>query len=528
MAERLEFDTSATAPAAAGERKLEFDTPSNEQALRAQYGKEIRQRGEPGYGERFIDAATLGLSRPLSGAVRAVGGVFDPDTTAGERYRAGVGAAEDYFKKGEENTPGALGVATDIAGGLATGAVGRGVKAGQVAYTTGREALANMIRQGAVTGAIEGAARNAEDPEKALKGAATGGVVGGTVAATVGGAAKLVPGVKGAQKEAREAGRGASPEELKAAAKPLFQQLDQGGIAYGQPQTATLKQGIDDLIANNQYNKIAHQKISGYVDELVQKAQQPQGMGFNDLHNLRSALAKEARGQDAATREAAGKVIGEIDKLVLGNTPAINPNNVDVKGAYAEARKLWKAASLADDVGWLAGKAERKVASKAGVNPDEANRGAFRAVEDRVSKPGAYDPYTPEQRDLLARIVGGDKTQNLLRGVGTVADSPITKGLVGAGAGALGFAHGDPTFGLASMGGARLGSEAGGLITKGLNRLAANRGAENIDTLIRNITTGSSAPSTRAPSPEALRILLAKRMAQRAGGAYGGSMTGEQ
>jgi hypothetical protein len=500
------------------------EAPSREKELRAQYGKEIAQRGEPGYGERFIDAATMGLARPLSGAVRAVGGVLDPTTTAGERYRAGVGAAEDYFKKGEENTAGVGGFATDVAGALAAPPVGKLALLGKGAAQGGRELLGRIIAQGATTGAVEGAARNAEDVGSAVKGAATGGVLGGATAGAVGAAAKAIPGVGAAQEAVRKANQGATPDELKAAAKPLFDKLDQNGIAYAQPQTATLKQGIDDLIANNKYNPHANPTLKGYVDQLSTIATQPQGAKFTELNNLRSALAEQARGPDPSTRRAAGEIIGKIDDLVLHNKPAINPAGIDVAGVHKEARELWKSAMLADDVGYAAGKAERKVLSKSGVNPDEANRGAFRPMLEKAEKPGAYSPYDAAQRDLLARIVQGDKLQNTYRNLGAAAESPITKGLVSAGAGALGFAHGDPTFGLASMGGARLGSEAGGLITKGLNRAAANRGAANIDELIRNIT--GSAPK---PIPaEALRTLLAKQAAQRAGAAYTSSKLGEQ
>ena len=37
----------------------------------------------------------------------------------------------------------------------------------------------------------------------------------------------------------------------------------------------------------------------------------------------------------------------------------------------------------------------------------------LKTVEDRVNKPGAYNPYTQEQRELLARIVKGDTGQNV-------------------------------------------------------------------------------------------------------------------
>lgn len=516
-----ESGPTAAAPAAKTGGMFDDLIPaSKEQELRKSYLNDMLKAGEPGYSQRLKDSATLGLMRPLGGLMRGVSGVFDPNSSFGERYRAGVGAEEDYANRAVENTPGALGFATDVAGGLGSTGVGK-------AAATGREALSKIIGQGAIQGGVEGAARNAEDVGSAASGAAAGAALGGTVAGAVGAAAKALPGVRGAEKAAREANQGLTPDELKAAAKPLFQSLDMGGISYAQPQTARLKQGIDDLIATNQYNKIAHGKISGFVDELAQKAQQPQGMGFNELHNLRSALAKEARGSDEGTRTAAQKMIEKIDDLVLNNQPtgSLNPNNIDVAGTYSKARELWKAASVADDIGYLARKADRTIASKAGSNPDEINRAAFKPLVEKLDKPGAYKgAYSPEQRQMLAKIVTGDTGQNLLRGTGAALNSPITKGLASLGAGALGFTHGGPLGALAAGGGTRLGSETLGLVTKGLNRAAANRGAANIDALLRDIT--GSGP--KAIPPEALRTLLAKQYAQRAGGAYGGSFTGSQ
>jgi hypothetical protein len=499
--------------------KLDATAADREKALRAKYGGEIMSRGEPGYGERFIDAATLGLSRPLSGAARAVTGVFDPGTTAGERYRAGVGAAEDYFKKGEENTPGALGIVTDVAGGLAAPPVGKIAQAGKGAVKGGRELLSRIIAQGATTGAIEGAARNAEDVGSATQGATIGGVLGAGTSAVVGGAAKFIPGVKGAEEAVRKANQGATPEELKAAAKPLFETLDQNGIAYAQPQTKALKQGLDDLIANNKYNPHANPTLKGYVDQLGTLAAQPQGAKFTELNNIRSALAEQARGPDPSTRRAAGEIIGQIDDLVLNNKPAINPAGVDVAAVHTEAKKLWKSAMLADDVGYTAGKAERKALSKSGVNPDEANRAAFRPILEKTEKPGAYSPYDAAQRDLLAKIVSGDKLQNTYRNLGAVAGSPALRVAAGVGAGALGL-HGGVGLIPSALGG---GAAGGGAVKALLDRAAANRGAANIDELIRSIT--GSQP--KAIPPDALRTLLAKQAAQRGGAAYAGSKLGE-
>ena len=520
---KLETPASAGGAELPAGFKLEETSKEREQKLRAGYGKEIAQRGEPGYGERFIDSATMGITRPLSGAVRVVGGLLDPDSTAGERWRAGNAAADDYFQKGVENTPGALGVATDVAGAFAAPPVGKIVTAGRAAATGGRELLGRVIAQGATTGAVEGAARNAEDVGSAVKGAATGGVIGGAASAAVGGAAKLVPGVGKAKEAVRKADQGTTPDELKAAAKPLFEKLDQGGIAYAQPQTRVLKDGLDDLIANNKYNPHANPTLKGYVDQLDTIATQPQGAKFTELSNIRSALAEQARGPDPSTRRAAGEIIEKIDELVLKNKPAVNPNGVDVGAVHEEARKLWKSAIVADDVGYAAGKAERKAQSKAGVNPDEANRAAFRPMLEKAEKPGAYSPFNndKEQRELLARIVQGDKGQNLLRGAGKVAGSPVTRAGLAAGAGALGLSAGGIGALPTALGAGALG---GGMAKNFFDRAAANRGARNIDELIRNIT-GSQPKDI---PPEALRVLLAKQAAQRGAAAYTSSKTGEK
>lgn len=547
MAERLEFD-SAPAAAEGGERKLEFDTPSREKELRAEYLKKQLISGEPGYTQRLKDSATLGLMRPLGGLMRGVSGVFDPTSTFGERYRAGVGAEEDYAKRAVENTPGVGGVLTDIAGGAGAVGSGRIAAAGTqlanaaatgrainpaiapaTAQAAGRAELGKAIAQGVGTGAVEGAARNAEDVGSAVTGGVIGGAIGGGTAAAVGAASKLFPAVRGAEEEARKVNQGKSPDELRKIAKDGYQLLDNAGIAYGQPQTATLKAGIDNLKATNQYNPIAHSKISDYVDQLDKLAQQPQGAKFSELHNLRSALAKEARGQDVSTREAASKVVKEIDNLVQGSKPASNPNNEDIQNIYPLASKMWRSAALADDVNWVAGKAARKASSKAGVNPDEANRAAFRAVEEKVSRPGAYDPYTDDQRKLLSKIVQGDPRQNAYRAIGGALSSPEARlGGIGAGLGGVLLHSGfDPMTAALGSGAGLVGSAALRAAGKGFSSAAASRGAENIDQLIRSITTGSPKSPNLPPSREALAVLLAKQAAQRGGAAYGASVLGD-
>ena len=91
---------------------------------------------------------------------------------------------------------------------------------------------------------------------------------------------------------------------------------------------------------------------------------------------------------------------------------------------------------------------------------------------------------------MLARIVKGDTGQNAWRAAGRAADSPVTRTVGGLVAGGLGLTHGlglgsGPVGWAASQGLHGVGAIA--------DRIAAAKGQKNIDSLLRNITTGSSA-----------------------------------
>ena len=178
-----------------------------------------------------------------------------------------------------------------------------------------------------------------------------------------------------------------------------------------------------------------------------------------------------------------------------GSAPAVNPNNLDVKNLHKEASQKWRAAALADDIELREGKAATKLAVSPGTSADTANRAAFKPVLDRANKPGAYNPYTDEQKALLAKIVSGDRGQNIARNVGRTATSPITR-TIGAGVGgALGFGHGGPFAAGGAAHGANKALQGVGAVA---DALAARRGQKNIDALLRSISGPSSATLSRS------------------------------
>jgi len=503
------------APAAAAASSAEDpQSRARIEAIKARIEKARTEAGgAPGYRDIATDSFVGSLQRPIGGALSAaVGGLTgsDPGSSFTERYKASVENENERMARAEKER-GMLGT---IVGGAAS------LPLGMVAGGGAPATIPKLIGQGAAMGAASGMAQHAESPEAAAQGALEGGAVGGAASGLIGGAAKMLPGARRSAVAEAQAARGKAPDELRNEAQQFYKEMDKGGIAYGQPQTATLKQGLDDLVANNKFDPAAHPSLSGYFNKLDRLATQPQGAKLTELQNLRSAVATQARNADPDTRRAAGEIVGKIDELVHGSAPAVNPNNLDVKNLHQEASQKWRAAALADDIEWREGKVSRKVAAAPGTSPDVANRGAFRTVEDRVSKPGAYDPYTSDQRDLLARIVKGDPLQNTYRNIGRAADSPVTRTIGGLAAGAAGL-HG------AGIGG---GGAAGWAASQGLHgvgtlfdRMAASRGQQNIDALLRNITTGSSAKPAygAATSRSDLAQILAAQAAARAAAARG-------
>ena len=464
--------------------------------------------GKAGLKDIATDSFTSSLFRPVGGVISAATGGLtgsDPGSSFTERYKASVENENERMARAEKEQ-GLLGTAVGVGASLPLAAA----TGGGAAVT-----LPKLVGQGAALGAASGMARHAESTDTAAKGALEGGLEGGAAAGVFGAAGKLLPGARRVAATEKQIARGETPEQGKAAAKEFYKEMDKGGVSYAKPQTAMVKKGLDDLVATNQYDPIAHQKISGLFSKLDQAVTQPQGATLTELHNLRSALAKEARGADASTREAAGKVVGTIDDLVHGSRPAVNPNNLDVKNLHKEASQKWRSAALADDIEFREGKAATKLAVSPGTSADTANRAAFKPVLDRANKPGAYNPYTDEQKALLAKIVFGDRGQNIARNVGRTATSPITRAIGAGVGGALGFGHGGP---FAAGGAAHAGNKALQGVGAIADALAARGGQKNIDALLRSISGPSSATVSRSDLAQILAAQTAARAAATQGG----------
>lgn len=506
MAERLEFDTPVAAPAAGGGRTLEFDPVSREQQLREEYGKAIAKHGEPGYGERFLDSLSAGVIRPLSGATRVVGGVFDPSSTAGERWRAGVGAAEDYFKKGEENTKGLLGTATDIGGAVAGGVGG-----------VGRATLGRLIARGAAGGAIEGASRNAQD----LPSAATGATIGGATGAAASGVAGMVANrlTGRAAREVGEASRGGSSATIREEGSDIFTRLDNAGIHFSGRETPALANQANVALANSAYSRNVPNEINGVMREINERVREG-AMTYGDVRKIQTQLSNLKAHNDPGTRTLARDLGDAVDEFIGTARPTIPARSA---GQFSpddltRAKDLWRRGSQAEKVEGLAA-----VGTRTAPDPTAKVQKNFEAYSDKfVENPRKYNPLG-EHMGAVDEIAAGSPGRQRLAGLlNTGGNKLLSATGLGAGGAVLGASTGsfDPenlTLPTVAAGALGLGLKGGG---NALRRQLATMSADQVNALLRNIVNN---PAATAGPRNALAQIAAGNAAARGAGTYGGS-----
>ena len=525
------FDDEPTKPAATGGVVTFDDAPakemygppaelSSEQVARREALKKLVDAKTPGRADIMMDAATFGLSKPLGAAMSAVGGKVGelfggPEATFGDRYRGAYQAEKDYVQKAEENVGPQAATAATLLGGL-----GGGGKFVMDALPTAGRAIAQATGIGGVQGAAENAGTSLWDAGVgALKGAGRG-LLGSTI---IGGLLNRFQGVQNAKRAAGEASRGPTPDDLRTTSQGIYQNLDNAGIAFSNQQTPGLATDMATALGNRGYDRALHQPLNAIVDDVGRLGGQP--MTFSQMQNLRTRISQAMGHDDANVRRIAGEMAGVMDNFATSVTPAMNVGGVNLAQDLPMARDLYRRASQTADADWLSRRGTQLAA-----DPERKVQQNFQTVRDRATRPGAYNPYNPEQMEILDQIVGGTRGQNTLSNMGE-ALSTGGKWLGGstllsaAGLGGASYLGGykpdDPTTAAAVGGSLLLAALGGRLGGRAMQRTAGERGMQSVDRLIRNIGTGTSAqPVFQVMPRDEFATLLAKQQAQRLGGTY--------
>lgn len=480
---------------------------------------------DPGAGQLYSDSFTLGLRKPVAGLATGLSNLLTGRSTFGEGYSAGTGSYQDMLDEASKNA-GWGGTAAGVAGSLTAGGPARGVIA----------EAAPVIRQAIGLGAVEGAARNSEDLGSAAKGAAGGAAVAGLTSAAVKGVTSVpgvLPGSSARRAAEREAARGTPPDELKQAARSLYKQLDEAGVAYDFHQASDFADNaISDLKQNQWSPEGVHAPLNGIIRQIDELRGQP--MSLEKLQSIREQLTAEAGSIEPQVRRIAGRLLGSIDGFVRQVDPALSSIPRDQIGPmWGEARRLWRSANTAADIGWRVGKAEgRGARTNSGTNIDNPIRQNIGAVMDRAEQPGRFNPYNQAEIDQMKVVSEGTPIRNFLRshgnrfgGSGPLAGVQGTS--IGSAAGLLSAFSGQEPTTSALLG---IGA-AGGLWGTGkLAKMASDRATQNeADALMRLITTGSleAAPQVAGPPTRAnlAKLLREQQLARGVGVAAGSGAT---
>lgn len=486
--------------------------------------------GAPGASDLFGDAFTFGLQKPVAGLAESLGGkvrqLFGGEPqTFGEGYTAGTGAYQERLDEATKNA-GWGGTAANVAGSVLAGGPARG------AVESG---LWPMVKNAAGWGAVEGAARNAEDPVSAAEGAVKGGAAGGATALALGGAGKMAnearPSVISTRRAERLANRGTDPAELRQQARSLYRQLDQGGVAYDNNQSTQM---VDDLLTDLHHNGYdpqgVHSVLNGVVTRLEDLRGQP--VSLETLQHIREQVGSNAGANEPQVRRIAGRILNGIDGFVTNVDPAMSSLPAgQVAPMWTEARRLWRTANTAEDIGWRLDKADsRSARTNSGTNIENPIRQNIGAVLDKATQPRRFNPYNAAELEQMRRVVEGTPTRNLLRSVGNRfgGSGPLGASSVMGGSGATmlaSLAHGaEPSTAATLAGAAGLGLYGAGKAA----RMKADRMAQDeADALVRLISTGSLDQAPRlvqqtVPTRASLARLMAGQSLGRGAGVYAG------
>lgn len=458
--------------------------PPPDASRMAKVAAALRFGNQPGAGDVFSHNVTLGLQRPLTGAMEGVrslvgGEGFSPGYEAGE-------AAYDQFLQEAREKSGWGGTAAGLAGSLVSGGPVRSAVASV-------PSLLRSARDAAVLSGIQGTAEaEGSLPERLAEGgkaAAIGGASGGALHA-----AARAPGFRARRAAARTEARGVPPEQLRAEAQATYRRLDDAGVAYDAGQAQNMHHDILARIGGGGYNPRIHRETSAVLDDLAEAAAGP--MSLSRLQQVREQAREVASGIDPKERRMAGRVIDEIDRFVASaDPPAGTMAREDIGPTWQQARRLWRNANVAEDVLWKVGKAERRAASTAsGGNTENTLRQNIRGMMDKAEEPRRVNPYSPAEMTQMGRVVEGAPVQNRLREIGNTFGGSGPLGLgPAAGLGGGGMLAGVDPLIAAGLG---AGSYALG---RGARRASSQMAENEVDELVRLITSGG------APGPTAAR-----------------------
>jgi hypothetical protein len=435
----------------------------------------------------FADEAYGVVGAPFRMLANAISGE-DEGKGFGQRVTDAYARSRDFargeYKQAQERSPVATTVG-EVGGALAPASALQ--KGGVTLMNAAQPTVKSMALRGAGEGAAYGGAYGFGSGEGGLENRLGDAAYGATIGAVTGG----VTGAASGALSQRAANKTIpSAEVLGRNADTAYKAVDQSGVTL---LPKSFDQMVDDIAVaakGAKMNEKLHPKSTGALEVLASsKGQAPT---ISEIDQFRQIIGDAAASPDAGDRRIAKIMIDKLDDFMDGLTPVDIAGSADpakTVGLLNQARETYAMRKKADLVAKAFDAADlRAAASGSGGNIDNAVRGKLASLLQSKQARG----FTPQEREMIEKVIRGGPVQNLMRWVGKL--SPEGNGLMLALQTMAGVSSGGATIPLAVAG-------------YGAKKIADSATPRNVEALSRLIRSGGNLPQTK-PLPAQTRALM--------------------
>lgn len=425
-----------------------------------------------------LQGPTLNFGDELAGLIGGIGGIFDQRGFGGgyNEARNSFNQSLDYAR---ENDPNAAGY-TEMLASMLLGplAAKSGVSFLAGARPTTASIMARSGLEGGTYGGIAGAGQG-DTMEERLLGAAGGAGVGAV--AGLGTGALLGPGVaRRVQENVPDAG------QIGAASRAEYDAGRAAGVSVNPNIADSIKNTLIVTAEGARVNENLSPAAYGFVRDLNTRNI---GSTLDDLETFRQELRDLAATGNTNDTRIATQMIRQLDEQLNGLpasafTSATGVSPEQALASFQEGRRLWGTRARATALERARTVASNAVNPTLNSDPNAAYRATVTQFRRIANDPDFSTMWSPEEQELILRVVRGDKTQEVLSRVANFL-SPLRLTPQNIAAMATTTGLGVQQFGGGGAAAALIPPLVGGA-ARGASRSIGNTNATLADLLVRN------------------------------------------
>jgi len=503
--EKYQPATSGAAPAAADGPWIKYSPAAPAEGrsvgddLMRQGGLTLRH-GLEGFSlpVAIIGDAANGAANLVIGGVNSLAGTNIPKFQSYEEYtknaldRAGVPKPENA----KERVIGDMAKFVASAGGAA-GVAKLGEMMGTKAIAPMGENIAAQALAAEAGGGAHGlVSEHTDNPYLQTAAALAGGAAGAGIAAAT---ERFAPSARAPRPEAP------STQQIGNMSREAYRDAEAAGAILRPEAVNRVNGDFRNWLANFGYDPALQPHVGVLLNRMEQAGQN--NITAEGVDILRKIAVNVARDGNNSERTIAGELIGRLDDMMDGLTPAdvVQGNGPEAAAAFSRARDLWRTYRKSELIDNLVVRGEdQAMSTNSGGNIQNTIRQKLRGILDN---PKQRRLFSGEEQNAIRDIVRGTATQNTLRVIGRLAPSSNSWLPILLGGGPGGYAAGGLPGAAAALSVPAVGSAAKAGATA-LTRGAVNR--------LSNMVRSGAIPPQAPVMPQSIDLneMLAQSLMQ--------------